>query len=508
MRKFYIFMSALLMQGVVLFGQSYLAPEEGYRVAGFLSEYTRISAFDIREDRIYIQDGDTIHVVNTRTGVALRKYGEPSDYQVANYASFLTISPDEKTIWAGYTSDGNAADRIYSIDIESGVWTLKAKFPGNYDLIFWKDSILVSGLNSATWGDPNGIYLLDTSGMDQHRLVVEVGGNSAGMAIDTLNNLYYGTSYSMDPNAIYRWYMADLEAVFKSLDAAPLQISDGQKLTDVPAGISDCEIDEGFNLIFTMNLFGSPKVLGMWNGSWEGGDGYLMDTLAVAAGEWDWLGSVKSMGDFTSPYIGERLLTFSFGQPLVDLHTANYPPYVANPINDLSIISNGSDTVIDLSALFSDPDDRDEAVAINLLSNSNEDLLEASVSGRELTLRGKQQIVKSGSEQVEIVIEGVSGGLSLSDEFIVTLDFASGLEMKSAMELMIYPNPSRGFITIQSSDTELLDVCILSMTGSIVYQNSAFESGQALDINHLPAGPYMVKIGMKKATVIKMIQKL
>ena len=92
-----------------------------------------------------------------------------------------------------------------------------------------------------------------------------------------------------------------------------------------------------------MNLFGSPKVLGMWNGSWDGGDGYLLDTLAVAAGEWDWLGSVKSMGDFTTPYIGERILTFSFGQPLVDLHTANYPPYVANPINDLSIISNGFD---------------------------------------------------------------------------------------------------------------------------------------------------------------------
>jgi len=359
MRKFYIFMSALLMQGVALFGQTYLAPEEGYRVAGFLSEYTRISAFDLRGDRIYIQDGDTIHVVNAKTGEALRKYGKPADYQVANYASFLTISPDEKTIWAGYTSDGNADDRIYSIDMESGVWTLKAKFPGNYDLIFWRDSILVSGLNSATWGDPNGIYLLDTSGMDQHRLVVEVGGHSAGMAIDTLKNLYYGTSFSVDPNAIYRWYRADLEAVIETAGAAPLQLSDGQKLTDVPAGISDCEIDEGFNLIFTMNLFGSPKVLGMWNGSWEGGDGYLLDTLAVAAGEWDWLGSVKSMGDFTTPYIGERLLTFSFGQPLVDLHTANYPPVVTGDLPVLSGYENKAIDSLDLTQFVTDPDDLD-----------------------------------------------------------------------------------------------------------------------------------------------------
>jgi hypothetical protein len=822
MRKIYILMCALLMQGVALFGQTYLAPEEGYRVAGFLSDYTQIGAFDIKGDRVYIQDGDTIHAVNALTGEELGKYGEPTDYQVSNYASFLTISPDEKSIWTGYTSDGNADDRIYSIDMESGVWTLKAKFPGNYDLIFWRDSILVSGLNSATWGDPNGIYLLDTSGLDQHRLIVEVGGNSAGMAIDTLKNLYYGTSYSLEPNAIYRWTHASLEAVIGTVSAAPLQLADGQKLTDVPAGISDCEIDEGFNLIFTMNLFGSPKVLGMWNGSWEGGDGYLLDTLAVAAGEWDWLGSVKSMGDFTTPYIGERLLTFSFGQPLVDLHTANYPPvvtaklpvlsgyenraidtldllqfvadpdekdafsfsmedisnpivanlhindhylvgtlaemgqsnvlilaaageqvlelrttvgtwpriegeqmvsdmdelildpesywngsdgsgafnsaavrfhnsynadwfswsgwanssvtdntspgwmnqysaftgkgfdgsnnyavgyattpavldftedkafavegffvtnstyaglsmsdgddftkkfggdegtdpdffrldlwgardgndadtlsfyladfrsensfedyivntwqwvdlsslgkvdslqfalsssdmgdwgmntpgyfcldnlyvipdavpYVKNPQPDITILGDGSDTVIDLSTLFSDPDDGDEAVALSILSNSNENILEASISGSALTLRGDLQIVKAGSEPVELVIEGVSGGLSVTDDFVVSIDIVDGLGMKGSMELSIYPNPSKSSITIQAQTNELLDVTILSITGSTLYQNPAFEAGETIDISGLSMGPYVVRIVTEKGTVNKMIQKL
>ncbi len=136
MRKIYLFMSALLMQGVALIGQSYLAPEEGYRVAGFLSEYTQIAAFDIKGDRVYIQDGDTIHVVSALTGEELVKYGEPAEYQVTNYASFLTVSPDGHSIWAGYTSDGNVDDRIYSIDMESGEWTLVAKFPGNYDLVF------------------------------------------------------------------------------------------------------------------------------------------------------------------------------------------------------------------------------------------------------------------------------------------------------------------------------------------------------------------------------------
>ncbi len=822
MKKFYIIMSGLLMQVLALFGQTYLAPEPGYRVADFLSEYTRIGAFDVKGDRVYIQDGDTIHVVNAITGEELAKYGEPADYQVANYASFLTISPDEKSIWAGYTSDGNADDRIYCIDMESGAWTLKAKFPGNFDLIFWKESILISGLNSPNWGDPNGIYMLDTSGMNQHRLIVEVGGNSAGMAMDTLKNLYYGTSYSLDPNAIYRWYMADLEAVVGTVGAAHLQISDGQKLTDVPAGISDCEIDEGFNLIFTMNLFGSPKVLAMFNGPFMGGDGYNIDTLAVAAGEWDWLGSVKSMGDFTNPYMGERLLTFSFGQPLIDLHTANYPPihtgnlpalsgyedesidsldltqfvtdpddvdafsfymedisnptvaslhlrdhylvgtladmgqsnvlilasvgeevlelrttvgtwpkiqgdqmisdmddltlnpesywngsdgsgaftsnavrfhnsynpdwfswsgwahsnitdnttpgwmnqysaltgdgfdgsenygvgyatspavldfnedkayavegffvtnstysglsmrhgddftkkfggeegtdpdffrldiwgardgndpdtlsfyladfrsensfedyivntwqwvdlsslgkvdslqfalsssdmgdwgmntpgyfcldnlyvipdaapYVKNQQPDITILSDGSDTVIDLSGLFSDPDDGDDAVDLSILSNSNEDMLEASISGKELTLRGRYQLVKSAYEEAEIVIEGVSGGLKTTDTFVVTIEWPGGVEGQSGLEVGVYPNPTHGSFTIKAQTPGLLDVTILSITGSTVYQNSGFESGQTIDLGSLPAGQYVVRIGMEKGLFNTMIQKL
>ncbi len=179
------------------------------------------------------------------------------------------------------------------------------------------------------------------------------------MAIDTLKNLYYGTSFSLDPNAIYRWNSENLEVVIGTVSAAPLQLADGQKLTDVPAGISDCEIDEGFNLIFTMNQFGSPKVLALFNGSFIGGDGYHLDTLAVAAGDWDWLGSVKSMGDFTLPDIGERLLTFSFGQPLVDLHTANYPPVVTGNLPTLSGYENASIDSVDLTQFVTDPDEVD-----------------------------------------------------------------------------------------------------------------------------------------------------
>jgi len=508
MRKFHIIMSGLLMQAAMSIGQTYLAPVEGYRVADFLSEYTRIGAFDIKGDRVYIQDGDTIHVIDAGTGNEIRKYGEPADYEAANYASFLTVSPDEKSIWAGYTSDGNADDRIYSIDAESGIWSLEAKFPGNYDLLFWKDSILVSGLNSATWGDPNGIFVLDSSGQDQHRIIIEVGGNSAGMALDTLNNLYYGTSYSMDLNGIYRWSQTDLEAVIGTPGSDPLQKANGVKLTDVPAGVSDCEIDGGFNLVFAMNLFGSSKVLAMWNGSLEGEDGYHLDTLAVATGEWDWLGSVKSMGDFTRPNIGERIVTFSFGKALVDLHTADYAPFVVNALGDFILMSDGRDTIIDLSGVFSDPDDQDDSIVKIVLSNSDEELLEASILENELTLRGKLMYTKSAYEEIEVVVEGSSGGLTVQDTLTVSLDWPGGTEDQAGMDISLYPNPSQGSFVIHSPTSESLIVSVLSMTGSKVYENSHYVPGQSVELHDIPAGPYIVRIRKGQAIYNTMIQKL
>lgn len=508
MKKFYIVMSALLMQAGMLIGQTYMVPEGGYRVADFLSEYSLIGAFDIKGDRVYIQDGDSIHVVDAGTGEELATYGEPADYTVTNYASFLTVSPDEKSIWAGYTSDGNADDRIYCIDMESGTWSLKARFPGNYDLNFWKDSILVSGLNSATWGDPNGIFVLDTSGLNQHSLIINVGGNSAGMALDTSNNLYYGTSYSMDPNGIYRFNLVDLEAVIESPGSDPLQMADGVKLTDVPAGVSDCEIDGGFNLVFAINLFGSPKVLAMFNGAFDGGDGYLFDTLAVASGEWDWLGSVKSMGDFTRPNIGERLVTFSFGKTLVDLHTADYAPFVANPLGEFILMSDGRDTVIDLSQLFSDPDDPNDSIAKVLLSNSNEELLEASISGNDLTLRGKLMLLKSMEDEIEVVVEGISGGQTVQDTLKVTLDWPGGIFGPGGADFSLYPNPSQGSFVVSYSGPEPLDLTILSITGTRMYSNPHYVSGQMVDIQSLPAGPYLVRIKKDDNVFTTLIQKL
>ena len=321
MTKYYLALTTFCLLVLPAHGQTSLVPERDYDVATWLPDYPNTGAFDFSDSLFYLNDGDTIHLLGITGGMELKKYGKPADYELTSYATFLTISPDGNTIWAGYTSDGAIDDRIYSIDVETGEWELKATFPGNMDLVFWNDSILVSGLNSASWDAPSAIFVLDTSGDNHHRRIIEPGGYSAGMAIDHQKNLYYGTSYAMDPNALFRWDKDTLKTVIEEPGEKVLQVTDGEKLSDLPGGVYDCEIDEGGNVLFNMNLYGGIMAVCRWNGI--AGEGHNIDTLATASGEYDWLGNMKSRGDIGLTEPGNMVVTYSFGQPLAMLTHKN-----------------------------------------------------------------------------------------------------------------------------------------------------------------------------------------
>ncbi len=410
MKKFNLFVTGLLMLVIPAAGQTYLTPENGYKTAYFFPEQNSIGAFELSDSSLFLHTGDTIIRVDLDSGEEMMIYGEPAGYEAAHYVSFLTLSPDEGSIWTGYTSDGNVDDRIYCIDLVSGEWKLVARFPGNFDLIFWNDTILVSGLNSTSWSDPNGIFVLDTSGVDQHRKIIDVGGNSAGMAIDSMGHFYYGTSYSMDPNALYRWDSADLATVIETPGITPLQIAGAQKLTDLPAGVYDCEIDNGGNLLFNMNLFGSSKVLGMWNGSH--GDGINLDTIAEANGDWDWLGTLKSMGDVKVQEMGNRIITFSFGQALADIHTVDYLPVIKGPIPAIYGYEQAVLEAIDLSEYVDDPDDLN-AFEFEISVMSDHTVADLRIEGNSLL----GSLESAG--QANLVIEATNGGKSISGKTVV-----------------------------------------------------------------------------------------
>ncbi len=90
-------------------------------------------------------------------------------------------------------------------------------------------------------------------------------------------------------------------------------------------------------------------------------------------------------------------------------------PILANPIADVLVRENSPDTRIDLSAVFSDIDD--PIIKKTVLSNSNGDLVSASIVGNSLVLKYQENQVG----RVKIVVRGTASGKTADDNFRVTV---------------------------------------------------------------------------------------
>ncbi len=407
MKLFYFSLSGLFLTGLTLTGQPYLIPHAGLKVAYFSPESKPVLAFDVNQRYFYYNDGDTIYQVDPFLGGVSMKYGKPADYEAETFPTFLNISTDGTSLWAGFSDLPNVDARIYQVDVATGAWELKAMMPSSHDLAFWNDLILVSGLNSADLMTPNAVFILDTTGSNQHRKIVDVGGSMAGMAVDLQGNLCLGTSSSGDPNALYRIHSADLTTIVETPAAPPLQLSVAEKLCDLPMGVYDCEVDQGGNVLFTMNLTGGTNVLGQWNGIQGAGPNY--DTLAISS---EWLGIIKSRGDYTAAYLGNSLFTLGNGKAVADLHTIDYPPRVIAPLP--VITGYGSDLLgpIDLSQYMTDLDDPG-GISFQVSMISDESVAELNINHDTLTG------IFGTAGQANLVIEGTSGGLTATVNTLV-----------------------------------------------------------------------------------------
>jgi len=92
-------------------------------------------------------------------------------------------------------------------------------------------------------------------------------------------------------------------------------------------------------------------------------------------------------------------------------------PVVANEITDVEAREDGENTTIDLSAVFTDADSDDAAIAKTLGTNSNIALVSASIEGNILSL--DYQADQSGTADITVIAS--SGGKTVSDTFAVTV---------------------------------------------------------------------------------------
>lgn len=314
---------------------SYLTPAAGYLTTDLFPEHN-FQVFDVYQGHFFGNDGTSVFEIDPLSGEQFNTFDKPPAYNA--FPSFVMMMPGGDELIAGFTTTGNTDDRIYSIDASTGEWTLMAHFTASFDMVEYNGHLLASGLNSTNWGDPNAVFLVDESGNDDHRKIIDIGGYAAGITRDGEGSIYAGTSFATQDNGLFRWESSLVAAVIDNPQATPLTTENAEKISDIPAGAYDCDVDAAGNIIFNYNDFTGNKYLVKWNGT--PGDGYHFDTLALATGADDWLGLIKSMGSISAPGEGNMAFTTSYGKPVAGVQR-DFPSSIsANKASTLRISPN------------------------------------------------------------------------------------------------------------------------------------------------------------------------
>lgn len=135
------------------------------------------------------------------------------------------------------------------------------------------------------------------------------------------------------------------------------------------------------------------------------------------------------------------------------------PPEVSNPISDVEVDENAADTIIDLTNVFTDPDNDDSAITKAVQSNDNPSLVTASIVGNTLTL--DYQADQFGT--ATIVIRGTSNGKTVDDDFEVTVN-----EVNNAPNAPSDPSPAYDAEFVEN-DVDLSWTCSDPDTDPLTY---------------------------------------
>ena len=306
---------------------SFLTGAPRFKTEQVVPNMNNAMCFQVHNGKLYvINDFDgSMECYDLKTNELIKSYPSSSSY--SGYPSFITVSPDGQRIWAGFTQMPNGNnDKIYSIPVESGQWQLEATFPANFDMEFFGEQIFVSGVDMSINPNRHAIFLLDRSGANNHKKIIETGSHSGGLAIDNEGNIYFGTNYFAQDNFLYRWNAQDINNIINRNDGAFLTVTDAVKLTNLPAGAYDCDTDDEGNVFVSVNNFYPPlhNVL-IWNGIEGEGNNYYL--LGSTDDEYAWISTVKAKGNIYNHEEENGVYTFSYFQPVAKISKRS--PFIA-----------------------------------------------------------------------------------------------------------------------------------------------------------------------------------
>ena len=175
------------------------------------------------------------------------------------------------------------------------------------------------------------------------------------------------------------------------------------------------------------------------------------------------------------------------------------PPYVVNPVEDV-VFNEFPETIqINLDGVATDPDNDDDQIVYSIVSNSNQEQLNAYMSGKTLNLTR----LSREEATADLVIRATSNGLHVDFNIHVIINYVpDGIDENEMTMISVYPNPAHDIIFVgANNDSPVQHIEMYDITGRKVLSSTETE----INVSALPKGIYFISVYTENQKIVEKI---
>lgn len=189
----------------------------------------------------------------------------------------------------------------------------------------------------------------------------------------------------------------------------------------------------------------------------------------------------------------------------ITVKNVDHPPYIKDPLKDVSVDKRAPNQIIDLKTIFAD-DDIGDVLSYIVTLNSNVQVVTAKITGFDLTLSFSTE--NTGLSEIEITAS--SNGKEAKSKFMVQVKIPTGINpIISEQKFIVYPNPTSGKIkvTFERIPQNGTYLTVNDVTGKTILKQFIHNKEEWIDLKGNPPGIYLIKANLNNMKVQKVILK-
>ena len=176
------------------------------------------------------------------------------------------------------------------------------------------------------------------------------------------------------------------------------------------------------------------------------------------------------------------------------------PPYIVNPVPDVEFDGFPQTIEINLDGVATDPDDPDENIVYSIVNNPFPEDVSSTMNGKILVLTREA----NNDANFSIVMRASSDGQYVDFEVRVVMYILESVNENHKV-MQVYPNPTRGLITIDFIESQWFEYTVYDLVGQSVMSGQARNSSAQIDLGACHSGIYFVAVTWEGKRVMQKV---